>query len=114
MVEFPGSGFPANPRLNIKTEKAKLDPDFRFPSLSVARDKGGYEMSFTPARLEIDNSPYFDSVGLKCLRTFTRETTQRRLTQPRGRRQPPPAGKGPPCRTGHRSENSPCGASRVA
>jgi hypothetical protein len=75
MVEFPGSGFPANPRLNIKTEKAKLDPDFRFPSLSVVRDKGGYEMSFTPARLEIDNSPYFDSVGLKCLRTFTRETT---------------------------------------
>jgi len=73
MVEFPGTGFPANPRLFIKTEKAKLDPEFRFPSLSVAREGGGYEMSFTPARLEIDNSPYFDSVGLKCLNTFTKD-----------------------------------------
>ncbi|MPM27921.1 hypothetical protein SDC9_74437 [bioreactor metagenome] len=74
MVEFPRTGFPTNPRLYIKTEKAKLDPEFRFPSLTVARDKGGYEMSFTPARLEIDNSPYFDSVGLRCLNTFTRDT----------------------------------------
>ena len=73
MVEFPRTGVPTNPRLFIKTEKAKLDPEFRFPSLTVERDGGGYEMSFTPARLEIDNSPYFDSVGLKCLDTFTRD-----------------------------------------
>ena len=74
MVEFPTIGFPVDPQLYIETEKAQLDPEIRFPSLTVEREQGGYEMEFSPARLQIDNGPYFDSVGLECIETFAQES----------------------------------------
>ncbi|HWP79527.1 MAG TPA: DUF6470 family protein [Candidatus Acidoferrum sp.] len=71
MVQFPQIGFPVDPRLHVRSEKAKLDPEFRPASFTLERQAGGYKMDFEPARIQIDNDPYFDSVGLKDMDTLS-------------------------------------------
>ena len=73
MVEFQKIGFPTDPRLQIRTVKARLDPYFRFAELTVDVERNGYQIEFTPAKLEIDNSPYFDSVSLKSMEAFSED-----------------------------------------
>ena len=63
--------FPTDPQLQIRTEKAQLDPYFRFAELTLDVKRNGYQIEFTPAKLEIDNSGYFDSVNLKSMEAFS-------------------------------------------
>lgn len=65
MVRFPSAGFPDDPRLFIKTRRAALDPYMKPARLDLSVERRGYDISFTPAKLLIDNRPYFDSVGLR-------------------------------------------------
>jgi len=73
MVEFPKMGFPTGPRLHIRTERARLDPSFRSAELEIDVERNGYQMKFTPAKLEIDNRPYFDSVNLKSIKALAED-----------------------------------------
>lgn len=73
MIEFPRVGFPMDPRLHINSEPALLDPYFRYSSLDISVERNGYQIDFTPARVEIDNRPYYNSVGLKDVRTMSED-----------------------------------------
>lgn len=77
MIRFPQVGFPIHPELHIRSEMARLDPELKMPQLSVDVDRNGYDIHSTPAKLVIDNRPYFDSVGLKSTHALSEEWTEK-------------------------------------
>jgi len=65
--------FPSDPVLRISNVRAKLLNRYEHASLDIDVDRNGYKMNFQPAKVEIDNQPFFDSIGLKSITALAKD-----------------------------------------
>ncbi|MCX7614981.1 MAG: DUF6470 family protein [Clostridiales bacterium] len=64
------------PKLKIEKTYAQLNIQSRPASCEVDVEKNGLEMKSEPFVVQIDNSAFYDSIGLKTVETFTAEFAQ--------------------------------------
>lgn len=60
-------------QVHIDTKPAKLLLDSEAPQLSIHRQRGGLDIESEPIKLDLDNRAFFDSLGLKSVKSFADE-----------------------------------------